>query len=70
MTAPAPQPRRRPTARHDGKATVAEALIGTLSTDAEWNRAGTDANVVDALAAISRAIHHLAEAVEGTYARE
>jgi hypothetical protein len=43
---------------------IAEALHATLISPNESDRNGEAANVVDALAAIARAIHRLAEAQE------
>ena len=43
----------------------AQALWGTLQSPNESDTNGEPANVVDGLYSISRAIHHLARAIEG-----
>jgi hypothetical protein len=67
MTDPLPQrqPRRRPAVSRDGAQRVADSIDRNFTSPNEWDRNGEEANVVDALAGIARAIHHLAEAVEG-----
>lgn len=48
----------------------AEALWGTLQSPNESDSNGEPANVVDGLYSISRAIHHLARAIEGVRTKE
>lgn len=43
---------------------LAEAVLGALVSPNEADRNGENANVVDGLFAIARAVHHLARAVE------
>jgi hypothetical protein len=49
--------------------TIEDALNDTLSSPNEYDTNGEQANVVDGLFAIARAITRLAKAVEGTTKR-